>query len=180
MWLSPDFPDFRKISDHSFLIIFDLIPFRCSEMLLWTMDNWPQWKHQFQIYVATLGNPDYVQKLIHFLEWLSPEGLAIAYKLFPQLVDYNLTADESIRFDEVWWQFNEHCWARYQYDPPGPWNDLLEDRMRLVEICEEAVQWVRFIFGPVVLQILILYLILFCRLTTTMYSNSSQFCRCAS
>lgn len=103
----------------------------------WTMLKWPEWKHQFQFFLATLDQPlEDEQKVILFRDSLGPDGLAIACKLFPELVNYNAKAKESHSFDLIWWQFHEHCWTRNSRDS----DPSKEDRMNLRRICDEAME----------------------------------------
>lgn len=147
-------------------------------MLHWNLHNWPEWKHQFQLFLATLDHLEDSQKLTLLCYSLGPDGLAIACKLFPELANRNPTASKSVAFATVWWQFNEHCWARYspQIDPL---KDLQVERNQLKQICDEAM-------GKVSLIILRLETtrsfnrIPFHRLSTTSSTNSSRFCHCAS
>lgn len=108
-----------------------------------TLDNCLGWKHQFQVFLATdnsrLGER---KKLRLFLDCLGAEGLAIACKLFPELRNYKTrTAKKTVTFAQVWWQFNEHCWLKYnpQSDPS---KDLLQDRAKLLQICEQEMDQV--------------------------------------
>lgn len=110
----------------------------------WNAHNWVQWKHQFQIWLATIGQLADPQKIILFLDCLGPDGLAIVCKLFPQLVNFKFIADSSITFAQVWWQFNEYCWARYSTQTETS-KDTDADRMRLQQICDEAKEKVSFI-----------------------------------
>lgn len=108
----------------------------------WNKNNWLEWKHQFQVWLAILGELEDEQKTMLFLDCLGQEGRSIALKLFPQLGNFHLTADASVTFDQVWWQFNEHCWTRYD-TPTETSKDTDSDRMRLQEICNEAMDKVR-------------------------------------
>lgn len=95
--------------------------------------------------LATHDHLEDSQKVILFLHNLGTDGFAIASKLFPKLVNYNVTPDPSVTFAQVWWQFNEHCWTRSR-PKPDPSKDLAEDRMRLLEICDEEGENVSLIF----------------------------------
>lgn len=143
----------------------------------WNKHRWPEWKNQFQLFLATLHHLEDGQKVTLFRDSLGPDGLAIACKLFPELENYNATAKDSRTFALVWWQFHEHCWARY-IPRSEPAKDLLKDRMKLRQICGELMEKVSLIFirpyVPLHHQDPLL------RLSTTSFTNSSQFCLCAS
>lgn len=109
-----------------------------------TVDNWLEWKHQFQVFLATRNNRlGESRKLTLFLDCLGAEGLAVVYKLFPKLRSNKRKAKKTVSFAQVWWQFNEHCWLKYNPERDPFKDSLEEDRAKLQQICEEEVDEVR-------------------------------------
>lgn len=104
--------------------------------------NWLAWKQQFQVFLASKDHLEDYQKVEIFLDSLGADGLAIAFKLYPELVHYK---SASVTFDRVWWQFNDHCLSM-KSQQTDPAKDLLKDRENLQLICDQEKDEVRFIF----------------------------------
>lgn len=116
-----------------------------ANMQPWTMHKWREWKHQFQFFLATLDQPlEDAQKVTLFRDSLGADGLAVACKLFPELINYNARAKGSHTFAQIWWQFHEQCWTSHRTDS-DPASDLLEDRRNLRQICDDAMEKVSLI-----------------------------------
>lgn len=99
------------------------------------MENWPKWRHQFQIHLATYEHIDDFQKFEILLESLGPDGVVIVKKL---LLKLEITMERLI-FDQVWWHFSELCWAKYRYiSEDDPDKDLQKDRLKLQGISEKV------------------------------------------
>lgn len=78
--------------------------------------TWPPWKQSFQIYItANYGDvlPDR-RKLALFLYCLGPAGLAMANKMFPQLIDFDSAAAKQVRFVNIWNKFNSKAVSKKQ------------------------------------------------------------------
>lgn len=105
--------------------------------------NWLEWKHQFQILLASQDYLEEATKLTLFLDNLGPDGRTLAFKLFPQLANFGSTSTDSVTFAEVWWQFNEYFWLKKRHQSDLEKN-FFEDKKKLQLILDQDLEEVSF------------------------------------